>query len=123
MSEPTLPDLVPLPQDDGPFPVVAIDYDPDGMPTALSFVSLPVVCNALIFDRVFAARVAFDLLRAVMAAKEVSARALQITESAISHNPASYVAWYGVCSVNCSTFALYIESSTKVEGPPSVFVI
>lgn len=61
--------MVPVPQDDGPFPVVAIAYS----------------------DK---AKEAFGLLRAVMAANELSERALDVTAAVIDVNAANYVAWF-----------------------------
>jgi protein farnesyltransferase/geranylgeranyltransferase type-1 subunit alpha len=64
-----LGDVVPVPQDDGPAPVCAIAYPP-------AFVR------------------AHDLLRALLAADERSARALALTDACLKLNPANYTAWH-----------------------------
>jgi len=61
-------DVTPLPQDDGPRPVVQIAYSD-------------------------AFRDAFDYFRAIYAAKELSQRALRLTEACIKQNPANYTVW------------------------------
>jgi len=67
-TRPGWEDVVPIPQDDGPNPVVAIAYPPD-------FVE------------------AMDLFRAVLIANELSERALALTTEVIDLNPANYTAW------------------------------
>jgi len=61
-------DLAPLPQDDGPNPVVAIQYTDEY-------------------------RELMDLFRAVMHANELSERALILTADVVEANPANYTAW------------------------------
>ena len=74
-SEPPVPfvvrfaDVTPIPQDDGPNPVVAINYNDDY-------------------------RELMDLFRAVTAADERSERALDLTAEVIEHNAANYTAWH-----------------------------
>ncbi|KAF4555340.1 Protein prenyltransferase alpha subunit-like protein [Elsinoe fawcettii] len=68
-DDPLWTDVVPIPQDDGgPNPLAAISYT-DGYSEAMSY------------------------LRAVMAANEMSSRALDLTENIISMNPAHYTVW------------------------------
>jgi protein farnesyltransferase/geranylgeranyltransferase type-1 subunit alpha len=61
-------DVEPVPQDDGPDPVVSIRY-------ADEF------------------RATMDLFRAVLRAQELSARALSLTAAVVEGNPANYTAW------------------------------
>jgi protein farnesyltransferase/geranylgeranyltransferase type-1 subunit alpha len=43
---------------------------------------------------------AMSYLRAVMAANEMSERALELTEDIISQNPAHYTVWYALASAD-----------------------
>ena len=61
-------DLVPVEQDDGPSPVVAIRYRQEYVE-------------------------AMNLFRAVLVANEMSQRALELTAEAVDMNPANYTAW------------------------------
>ena len=61
-------DVEPVPQDDGPNPVVAINYAPEF-------------------------REAMDLFRAVLKSGERSKRALLLTAEVVEMNPANYTAW------------------------------
>lgn len=71
-TDPQWADVTPFPQDDGgPNPLAAISYT-EGYAEAMSY------------------------LRAVMAANEMSERALELTERLIGLNPAHYTVWY-VC--------------------------
>ncbi|KAF8470843.1 hypothetical protein BDZ91DRAFT_719103 [Kalaharituber pfeilii] len=63
-----LPDLLPIPQDDGPRPLAQIAYT-DTYAEAMSY------------------------LRALMAANELSERTLKVTEYIIGINPAHYTCW------------------------------
>ncbi|KAK3204458.1 hypothetical protein Dsin_018504 [Dipteronia sinensis] len=62
-------DVTPLPQDDGPDPVVLIDYKQDFTET-------------------------MDYFRAVYRANERSPRALSLTQEAIRFNPGNYTVWH-----------------------------
>ena len=68
MRRPGFEDLEPIPQDDGPDPVVQIKYSDDFRET-------------------------MDLFRAVLKATEYSKRALSLTSQVIDLNPANYTAW------------------------------
>lgn len=71
MAASTVPgweDIVPIPQDDGPNPVVSIAY-------ATPFREL------------------MDIFRAVLASGELSERVLQLTEDLLELNPANYTIW------------------------------
>ncbi|KAH8377043.1 hypothetical protein KR093_002940 [Drosophila rubida] len=61
-------DVTPLPQDDGPNPVVSIAYSPKF-------------------------REVFDYMRAIIAKGEKSQRALDLTTEALNLNPANYTVW------------------------------
>ncbi|ALC38174.1 CG2976, partial [Drosophila busckii] len=61
-------DITPLPQDDGPSPVVSIAYSPKF-------------------------REVFDYVRAIIAKGEKSQRALDLTTEALRLNPANYTVW------------------------------
>mmetsp|Transcript_22241 Transcript_22241/g.38321 ORF Transcript_22241/g.38321 Transcript_22241/m.38321 type:complete len:307 (+) Transcript_22241:147-1067(+) len=62
-------DVVPIPQDDGPSPVVMIDYPP-------AYIE------------------AMDLFRAVLKTDELSSRSLALSREVIELNPANYTAWH-----------------------------
>jgi hypothetical protein len=62
-------DIKPLPQEDGPHPIVAIAYSERFRDT-------------------------FDYFRAVLAKNELSERALQLTADCVSLNPSNYTIWY-----------------------------
>lgn len=68
-DDPKWADIAPFPQDDGgPNPLAAISYT-EGYAEAMSY------------------------LRSVMAANELSERALELTEDIIGMNPAHYTVW------------------------------
>jgi protein farnesyltransferase/geranylgeranyltransferase type-1 subunit alpha len=62
-------DIIPIPQDDGPEPLVAIQYSDAWTDT-------------------------MDYFRAIVQKQEKSARALELTTAAIRMNPANYTVWY-----------------------------
>ena len=69
-ESPEWDDIIPIPQDDGgPNPLAAIAYS-DDYSEAMSY------------------------LRAVMASKERSDRALELTQDIVIQNPAHYTVWY-----------------------------
>jgi protein farnesyltransferase/geranylgeranyltransferase type-1 subunit alpha len=68
-DRPDWADVAPIKQDDGPFPLVVIQYTE-------SFVD----CH--------------DYFRAILQARETSERALNLTAVVIDHNSANYTAWY-----------------------------
>lgn len=61
-------DVLPIPQDDGPNPVVAIAYSKDF-------------------------RVLMDYFRSVLKSQEYSLRSLKLTENILQHNAANYTVW------------------------------
>ncbi|XP_050293443.1 protein farnesyltransferase/geranylgeranyltransferase type-1 subunit alpha [Anthonomus grandis grandis] len=67
-NRPEWKDVTPLPQDDGEHPVVAIDYSEEFQDC-------------------------FDYFRAIVQKKEYSDRALELTKTASSFNPANYTVW------------------------------
>ncbi|KFY52185.1 hypothetical protein V497_08614 [Pseudogymnoascus sp. VKM F-4516 (FW-969)] len=84
-GDPTWDDVVPIPQDDGKNPLAAIAYT-DEYAEAISY------------------------LRAIMAAKEHSPRALELTSHIISMNPAHYTVWlYRASTLFALTFVLADE--------------
>ncbi|KFY09354.1 hypothetical protein V492_05512, partial [Pseudogymnoascus sp. VKM F-4246] len=86
-GDPTWDDVVPIPQDDGKNPLAAIAYN-DEYAEAISY------------------------LRAVMASKEHSPRALALTSHIISLNPAHYTVWlYRASILFTLTFSLATELS------------
>lgn len=80
-SDPEYSDLTPIPLNDGT-PDNADPTDPDILPLA-SIAYAPEYLEATSY------------LRAVMAANEMSERALRLTEDVIAMNPAHYTVWYG----------------------------
>lgn len=62
-------DVHPIKQDDGPYPVAAIQYSPRYVDT-------------------------MNYFRAIWFSRECSQRALDLTAEAIELNPANYTAWY-----------------------------
>jgi protein farnesyltransferase/geranylgeranyltransferase type-1 subunit alpha len=68
-QRPEWKDVTPIPQDDGPNPVVPIAYTKKFSQT-------------------------MDYFRAILKAKEISQRALDLTTEVIELNPANYTAWY-----------------------------
>jgi len=100
-GDPAWADVTPIPQDDGPSPVAAIAYTdecthqrrrlvsdaparPDGHVRRPLTASLPSPTTD---------REAMDYMRAVLAAREQSLRALALTERVLRMNPAHYPIW------------------------------
>jgi protein farnesyltransferase/geranylgeranyltransferase type-1 subunit alpha len=78
-------DITPIPQDDGPDPLVPIMYSTEcELPRWHAAVTLLIRLD----------RDAMDHFRAISLAKEHSERALELTEAIIRMNPAHYTVWY-----------------------------
>jgi protein farnesyltransferase/geranylgeranyltransferase type-1 subunit alpha len=81
-------DVVPLPQDDGPNPVVAIAYAPECMCKII-----PFFLATLHFQNYWKVRAKMDVFRAVLQSEEKSQRVLKLTEDILSANAANYTVW------------------------------
>jgi protein farnesyltransferase/geranylgeranyltransferase type-1 subunit alpha len=92
MAEPTFEetwaDVTPIPQDDGPNPVVKIAYTKDCK--ALGFIAegykLLTMSRAVVTELM-------DLFRGVVARGEYSDRVLDLTEEILEINAANYTVW------------------------------
>lgn len=96
-------DVVPVPQDDGQYPVVSISYT-DKCKYSLTFeplifyasditphrVMCQVMCNVMCF---FSVTDVYDYFRAILKSQEKSERALELTKDALELNPANYTVW------------------------------
>ncbi|OBT50079.1 hypothetical protein VE04_09421 [Pseudogymnoascus sp. 24MN13] len=91
-GDPTWDDVTPIPQDDGKNPLAAIAYT-DEYAEAISY------------------------LRAVMASKEHSPRALALTSHIISLNPAHYTVWlYRASTLFALTFVLTADLALLIDN-------
>jgi protein farnesyltransferase/geranylgeranyltransferase type-1 subunit alpha len=86
-------DVTPIPQDDGPHPVCAIDYNDD-------FIQ------------------AYDYMRAILKADEQSDRALELTALCLQFNPANYTVWHfrRKCLANNSTSDEVLEPELELAS-------
>ncbi len=111
-DNPAWKDVQPIPQDDGPTPVVRIAYTEKCTVTRwhysqtmrLSFIMISVVLDV------------YGYMRAVIKSGEKSERVLQLTADAIDCNPANYTVWYdntdSECALECATvFYFYFFTS------------
>lgn len=80
-------DVTPVPQNDGPHPVVPIAYSPKCAWLRTATPRIPRL------TRRCPVRETMDYFRAIVQSGEVSERALEITADAIEMNPANYTAW------------------------------
>ena len=83
-DRPEWSDVVPVPQRDGPAPIVPIAYDSKCMGSSVSAPPDPVI--PAVVDTM-------DYLRAVLRSDERSARTLRLTTDAINCNPSNYTVW------------------------------
>lgn len=96
----------PIPQNDGPNPLVAIMYAQE-----CEFISVYTVPE-LTTDRD-----AMDYFRAVSAAEEYSERALELTETIIRQNPAHYTVWCVGCP-HCRSYNQTDPQGLSPEDTP-----
>ena len=82
-------DLQPLPQDDGPDPVVKIAYNKQ-----CNSVSSQLIHDFHLTSLDFSVSETYDYFRAIYASGEVSERALLVTQEAAELNPANYTVWH-----------------------------
>lgn len=80
-------DITPIPQDDGPDPVVRIAYSPECKKSNFT------LCFSTYLSCPYKVTKLMDIFRAVMHAKEYSPRVLKLTEELLELNPASYTVW------------------------------
>ena len=83
-------DVVPIPQDDGPNPVVPLNYSESCLLVALAFLS-PFISFCC---WVFLVVEAMNYFRAILKKDERSERGLKLSALAIDLNPSNYSAWF-----------------------------
>lgn len=91
-KRPAWSDVVPLAQDDGDHPIVQIAYSDHCNCVPLSTTNIAVfhIQSDILFSTV---RDVYDYFRAVVADRELSARAFGLTTDALQLNPANYTVW------------------------------
>lgn len=92
-EDPDWADVVKIPQDDGPDPIVSIAYPAD----CASALSLPyILSNLTLFASSLSSPVTdvMDCFRGVLKINEYSERTLALTLDVIEANPANYTVWY-----------------------------
>ena len=100
-------DITPIPQNDGPNPVVSIAYTPEckcALPhlPGTAFYASNYTCTTifpkfvltfLLHGTVFKVTRLHDIFRGVVARGELSERVLHLTEELLELNPANYTVW------------------------------
>lgn len=92
-DRPEWKDIQPVPQDDGPYPVVAIAYSERCKFLFINTICYDLLRFKLIKSREFTDKDVYDYFRGVVVKGEKSERVLSLCRDALILNPANYTVW------------------------------